>query len=116
MFYYKQEIQYAFSELPSYSYLDLFRNSNMRKITILSTIQLMLIACIFDISIRNITNLDFEFYFTFMAMAAIEFPADTLAILGINRLGRRWSASLSMMLCAFIIAICAFLGGKLIEK
>ena len=31
----------------------------MRKISLLSIIQLMLIACIFDASIRNITNLRF---------------------------------------------------------
>ena len=56
-----EKLCHAFSELTrySYSYLDLFRKSNMRKITILSTIQLMLIMCIFTISIRNIANLNF---------------------------------------------------------
>ena len=43
----------------TYTYADLFKQPNMRKISLLSIIQLMLIACIFDASIRNITNLRF---------------------------------------------------------
>ena len=41
----------------TYTYADLFKQPNMRKISLLSILQLMLIACIFDASIRNITNL-----------------------------------------------------------
>ena len=54
----------------------------------------------------------FEFYVTFMVSTAIEFPADTLAILGINLLGRRWSASLSMLLCAATMAATAATPGQ----
>ena len=43
----------------TYTYADLFKQPNMRKISLLSILQLMLIACIFDASIRNITNLRF---------------------------------------------------------
>ena len=109
-------IHHSCSELPRYSYLDLFRKTNMRKITILSTIQLMLIMCIFTISIRNITNLNFEFYFTFMTMASIDFPAQILAILGINLLGRRWSAFLSMNMCAIIITFSAIFWGRFTKR
>ena len=88
----------------------------MRKITILSTIQLVLIMCIFTISFRNIANLNFEFYFTFMAVAAIDFPAHILAILGINLLGRRWSAFLSMNMCAIIITFSAIFRGRFTKR
>ena len=47
-----------------------------------------------------------------MVSTAIEFPADTLAILGINLLGRRWSASLSMLLCAATMAATAATPGQ----
>ena len=43
----------------------------MRRVSLLSVLQLMLIACIFDATIRNITNLSWEFYTTFMASMAV---------------------------------------------
>ena len=46
----------------------------MRRVSLLSVLQLMLIACIFDATIRNITNLSWEFYTTFMASMAVGSP------------------------------------------
>ena len=55
----------------THAYLDLVRTPHMRRVSLLSVLQLMLIACIFDATIRNITNLSWEFYTTFMASMAV---------------------------------------------
>ena len=55
----------------THTYLDLVRTPHMRRVSLLSVLQLMLIACIFDATIRNITNLSWEFYTTFMASMAV---------------------------------------------
>ena len=54
----------------THTYLDLVRTPHMRRVSLLSVLQLMLIACIFNTSIRNITNLSWEFYTMFMAIMA----------------------------------------------
>ena len=72
----------------NYNYVDLFRTSKMRKISILITIQWMVISCIFDTTVRNISNLNFEFYLSFMIAASMEFPADMCSIWGINWMGK----------------------------
>ena len=55
----------------THTYLDLVRTPHMRRVSLLSVLQLMLISCIFDATIRNITNLSWEFYTTFMASMAV---------------------------------------------
>ena len=72
----------------------------------------MVISCIFDTTVRNISNLNFEFYLSFMLAASVELPADLSSIVGINWLGRRWSASLSLLLCGLTMLVCAFVKGK----
>ena len=96
----------------NYTYLDLFHTTNMRKITFLVIILWMIISVIFDTTVRNISNLNFEFYLSFMIAAGMELPADLGAIVGINWLGRRWSASISMLLSSVTMLICAFTTGK----
>ena len=96
----------------NYTYLDLFRTANMRKITFLVIVLWMIISVIFDTTVRNISNLNFEFYLSFMIAAGMELPADLGAIVGINWLGRRWSASISMLLSSVTMLICAFTTGK----
>ena len=80
----------------------------MRRITILVIVLWMLISCIFDTTVRNIANLNFEFYLSFMIATSMELPAGLAAIVGINLLGRRWSASLTMMACSLTMLVCAF--------
>jgi len=91
------------------SYLDLFRTKEMRTITILITILWMLISLEFDCTVRNITNLDFSIYVSFCISVALEFPADLLSIVGLEWLGRRWSAALSMLAVGLTILPCAWL-------
>ena len=105
------------SELrPSYTYLDLFRTPNLRKITILVMILWSMISLEYDTTIRNIANLNFNIYVSFMIMAALELPADLLSIIGINKIGRRWSASLSLVLVGATILPCAWLSGRKTER
>ena len=95
----------------NYTYLDLFRTPEMRKITILVILTWAVISCIFDTTVRNISNLNFEFYLSFMIAASMELPADLASIVGINWLGRRWSASLSLIGCGLTMLPCAFITG-----
>ena len=44
--------------------------------------------------------------------SAMELPADLLSIVGITWLGRRWSASLSLLLCGLTMMVCAFVKGR----
>ena len=72
----------------------------------------MVISCIFDTTVRNISNLNFEFYLSFMIAASMELPADLASIVGMNWLGRRWSASIALLLTAVTMVICAFTAGQ----
>ena len=70
----------------------------MRKISLLAILTWAIISCIFDTTVRNISNLNFEFYLSFMIAALMELPADLASIWGINWLGRRYSLlSLSLL-------------------
>ena len=73
----------------------------------------MFIASLFDAHIRNIRNLNYSIYATFTVSAALELPADLAAIWGLNWLGRRWSAFLSLALSGVCMAVCGFCLGKL---
>ena len=42
----------------------------------------------FDAHVRNIANLDFSIYWSFMISAGLELPADLLSIVGLEQLGR----------------------------
>ena len=72
----------------------------------------MLMALLFDALVRNISNLDFNIYMSFMISGAIEFPADLFSIVGLNYLGRRWSSFVSLFACGVTILPCAWLTGK----
>ena len=91
--------------------MDLFRTRNMRKITILISILYMMISLEFDATVRNISNLDFNIYLSFMISGALELPADLFSIVGLNYLGRRWSSSFSLLACGVSILSCAWLTG-----
>ena len=96
----------------NYTYLDLFKTPAMRRVSVLCIILFMVISCVFDTTVRNIANLDFEFYLSFMISASMELPADLCSIVGINRFGRRWSSALSLLFCALTMVICAFAKGR----
>lgn len=72
-----------------------------------------LTATLFDCHIRNISNLNYSIYWTLTFSAALEIPADLLAIWGIDKLGRRWSSFLSHVCAGAAMILCGiFLGSK----
>ena len=88
----------------------------MRRISLLSIILWMVISCVFDTTVRNISNLNFDFYVSFMVAASMELPADLFSIVGINWFGRRWSASLALLFCSLTMVVCAFVKGKTLRS
>ena len=64
----------------NYTYLDLFKTPAMRRVCLLSILLFMVISCVFDTTVRNIANLNFEFYLSFMISVTMELPADLLSI------------------------------------
>ena len=48
----------------------------------------ILLSLQFDAHVRNIANLDFSIYWSFMISAGLELPADLLSIVGLELLGR----------------------------
>ena len=93
------------------TYMDLFRNQNMRRITFLGIALWMFISLVFDTTVRNISNLNFNFYTSFVIATALELPADLLSIVGLNWLGRRWSSFFPMLACGLTMLACAWLTG-----
>ena len=76
----------------------------------------MFIASLFDAHIRNIRNLNYSIYATFTVSAALELPADLAAIWGLNWLGRRSSAFLSLSLSGICMAVCGLCLGELLTN
>ena len=97
---------------PSFTYLDLFKGSKMRRITLLAMALHMLASLVFDTTARNITNLNFNIYTSFFITVAIELPADLLSITSSDFLGRRWSAALGLFATGGSMFICSAIIGK----
>jgi len=91
------------------TFVDLFRTPHLRKTTILVILLWALTNLVFDGHVRNIQNLDFSIYIAFTLSAFLELPADLLSIPGLNWLGRRWSAAISLALSGIFMIPCAWL-------
>ena len=72
----------------------------------------MLTSLVFDTTARNVTNLNFNIYTSFIITVALELPADLLSIASQDYLGRRWSAALSLFATGVSMFICSALVGK----
>lgn len=72
----------------------------------------MMISLVFDGHIRNTVNIDYSFYVSYSIMVSLEFPADLLSLWGLNNIGRRWSASLSLAASSVAMMICGFSIGE----
>ena len=69
--------------------------------------------CFMDvIYVWLLSNLNYSIYATFTISAAIELQADLLAIWGLNWLGRRASAFVSLTLSGLCMVICGLYLGK----
>ena len=72
----------------------------------------MIISLVFDTTVRNVSNLNFNLYISFMVTAAMELPADLLSIVGLNWLGRRWSSCIPMFGCGITMIACTWIVGQ----
>eukprot|EP00094_Tigriopus_californicus_P000702 TCALIF_00680-PA protein Name:"Similar to Slc22a1 Solute carrier family 22 member 1 (Mus musculus)" AED:0.29 eAED:0.29 QI:95/0.62/0.44/1/0.75/0.88/9/32/567 len=88
---------------------DLFKTPNMRKNFILMVIVFMFTHGLFDMNVRIIGNLEQSIFITFTISAFLELPADLLAIVGLDWIGRRWSAFLSLILSGIAMLTGALL-------
>ncbi len=86
----------------------LFQTPRLRRHSLLMIASWVLITTLFDCHIRNISNLRYSIYVTFTLSAALELPADLLAIWGIDSLGRRWSSFISLSMSGMCMLACAF--------
>jgi MFS family permease len=62
---------------------------------------------LFDGHIRNIENLEHSIYWTFTLSSFLELPSDLLSIIGLEVVGRRWSAVLSLVGSGIAMMMCA---------
>ena len=63
-------------------------NAHLVSLTQKTVLILVLTSLQFDAHVRNIANLDFSIYWSFMISAGLELPADLLSIIGLEQLGR----------------------------
>ncbi|XP_023327758.1 solute carrier family 22 member 5 isoform X4 [Eurytemora carolleeae] len=101
----EQEAEGSENKKKNLTFLDLFRHKNLRKITILIIILWMVTALVFDSTVRNVENLNFSIYISFMISTGLELPADLLSIIGLEYMGRRWSAFLSLGLAGLFMLL-----------
>lgn len=101
-------LEYEKTKELNLTFLDLFRTPNIRRNVLLMICNWSLTSVLFDGHIRNIENLQYSIYWTFTISSALEFPSDLLSIWGLEYIGRRWSAVISLAGSAITMVICAF--------
>ncbi|XP_050720191.1 organic cation transporter protein-like [Eriocheir sinensis] len=93
----------------SVTILDLFRTPVLRLRFIVLCITWMVIILAYDAHIRNAEHIGPNFFVTFTIVGAVEFPADLLTMVTLEKLGRRhttvWSLVLSGCVCLVITAV-----------
>ena len=65
-----------------------------------------------DIAWAEVLKMCMRTLMAFMITSSMELPADVFTIVGITWFGRRWSASLSLLLCGITMVVCAFVKGQ----
>eukprot|EP00094_Tigriopus_californicus_P000701 TCALIF_00679-PA protein Name:"Similar to Slc22a21 Solute carrier family 22 member 21 (Mus musculus)" AED:0.35 eAED:0.35 QI:0/0.87/0.55/0.88/0.87/0.77/9/0/461 len=105
----KTNIQKDGEEKEQPAFLDLVKTPNLRKNFIIMALVFMLTYGLFDANVRIIGNLDQSIYITFTISSFLELPADLLAIWGLDAIGRRWSAFISMFLSGIAMGVGALL-------
>lgn len=91
------EQEYEKGKATKLTLLDLFKTPILRRNVLLMIINWSLTSILFDAHIRNIDSLQYSIYWTFTISSFIELPADLLSIWGLEIIGRRWSAVISLV-------------------
>ena len=91
------EQEYEKTKTTKLTLLDLFKTPILRRNVLLMIINWSLTSILFDAHIRNVDSLQYSIYWTFTISSFIELPADLLSIWGLEIIGRRWSAVVSLL-------------------
>ena len=91
------EQEYEKTKATKLTFLDLFKTPILRRNVLLMIINWSLTSILFDAHIRNLDSLEYSIYWTFTISSFIELPADLLSIWGLEIIGRRWSAVVSLV-------------------
>ncbi len=107
---YKETAQQEFEQVQNIqlTFLDLFKTPILRANVFLMIANWSLTSMLFESNLRNVENLPFSIYVTYTIYSFFEFPSDIAAIWGLEILGRRWSACLSLLAFSLTSFICIF--------
>ncbi|XP_043118177.1 solute carrier family 22 member 7-like [Puntigrus tetrazona] len=92
-------------EHQGYTYLDLFKTPQLRRLTLFTGIVWYGVASTYYGLSLNITGFGLDLYLTHFIYAAIEIPAKILIYFSLNRLGRKINQTGTLVLTGFCILI-----------
>ena len=87
------------SDSKQISALNIFKTKRMRVRTIILSICWFILFTCYHTNTQNSSNLGSDIYSSFTFGALMEIPATVFVYLALDRLGRRWPMSLSMVIC-----------------
>ena len=88
------------------SILDLFKTPNLRSNVISMILNWGLTSFLFEANFRNVANLPYSIYWTFAIYSLLEFPSDIASIWGLDIIGRRFSAVVTLGSFSVMMIIC----------
>ena len=88
------------------SILDLFKTPNLRSNVISMILNWGLTSFLFEANFRNVANLPYSIYWTFAIYSLLEFPSDIASIWGLDVIGRRFSAVITLGSFSVMMIIC----------
>ena len=88
------------------SILDLFKTPNLRSNVISMMLNWGLTSFLFEANFRNVANLPYSIYWTFAIYSLLEFPSDIASIWGLDVIGRRFSAVITLGSFSVMMIIC----------
>ncbi|XP_034745850.1 solute carrier family 22 member 7b.1 isoform X1 [Etheostoma cragini] len=91
------------NENRTYSYLDLVRTPKMRRLALLTGIVWFGVACTYYGISLNVTGFGVNIYLTQFIYGAIEFPAKAFVFFTLNKIGRRWSQTGTLIMTGLCI-------------
>ncbi|XP_075971305.1 carcinine transporter-like [Anticarsia gemmatalis] len=101
----------AKKEEENMSWLEIFRRPIVRKVFILVCLLAMCCDIVFDGLIRNVGQLEFDYFMSFSLMSFTEFPSVVIVALIMDKIGRRWMCIIFMAVTCIFCIIGVSTGG-----
>lgn len=92
----------------NHSIISVFRRPILRKVLFLICLMYMCSNIVFDGLLRNIGNLDFDFFVTFALLSATELPSMLLLAAVLDFLGRRWLVAIVLTMSTIFTFLTIF--------